>query len=96
MVMMVMMIMMIDDDDDDDDGDSYNNNIKINNLTCLIVPRSPGTCSSGVQADMVFVLDASGSVGSSNFQTMLSFVQDLVNDFDIGSNAVLNPYKPPL
>ena len=38
---------------------------------------------------MVFVLDASGSVGSSNFQTMLAFVQDLINDFDIGSDKVL-------
>ncbi|XP_076472602.1 hemicentin-1-like [Babylonia areolata] len=62
-------------------------------LTCvlpLVLLADPGSgqCTGNVQADMVFVLDASGSVGSSNFQTMLSFVQDLVSGFDIGSNKV--------
>ena len=37
---------------------------------------------------MVFILDASGSVGSSNFQTMKTFVRDLVHEFDIGSSKV--------
>ena len=36
----------------------------------------------------MFILDASGSVGSSNFQTMKTFVRDLVNEFDIGSSKV--------
>ena len=35
--------------------------------------------------DLYFVLDSSGSVGSSNFQLMKSFVYDVVNGFDIGA-----------
>ena len=37
---------------------------------------------------MIFVMDASGSVGSSNFQTMKSFVYDIVNSFDVGLDHV--------
>ena len=37
---------------------------------------------------MVFVLDSSGSVGSSNFQVMKQFVYEVVNDFDIGADDV--------
>ena len=48
---------------------------------------SAGSCG-GLQGDVVFVLDASGSVGSSDFQTMLQFVNDLVDDFDIGTDLV--------
>ncbi|WAR30024.1 MATN2-like protein [Mya arenaria] len=35
-------------------------------------------------ADIVFILDASGSVGASNFQKMLGFVNTLVDGFPIG------------
>lgn len=41
-------------------------------------------CSSSKGADMVFVLDGSGSVGLTNFQTMKKFVIDVVNSFDVG------------
>ena len=47
-----------------------------------------GQCTGTVQADMVFVLDSSGSVRYSNFRKMLAFVQDLINDFDIASDKV--------
>ena len=38
--------------------------------------------------DVVFILDASGSVGSGNFQLMLQFVRDLVDTFDVGSSKI--------
>ena len=42
----------------------------------------------GAKADVVFVLDSSGSVGSANWQLMLTFVQNVVNKFTIGRNHV--------
>lgn len=45
------------------------------------------SCSNGNGADIIFVLDASGSIGSSNFVTMKSFVKDVVNSFDVGTGA---------
>ena len=38
--------------------------------------------------DIIFVMDASGSIHSSNFQTMKTFVHDIVNSFDIGLDRV--------
>lgn len=38
--------------------------------------------------DIIFILDSSGSVGSSNFQLMKNFVHDTVNGFDVGPNSV--------
>jgi collagen type VI alpha len=43
----------------------------------------------GAQADIVFVVDASGSVQASNFQITLQFLQSVVNSFTIGPNDVL-------
>ena len=45
------------------------------------------------QADVVFLLDGSGSVGSFNLKTMLEFAQDLIKDFDIGTDKVRSPDK---
>lgn len=42
----------------------------------------------GAKADIVFLLDSSGSVGSSNFQKMLKFVEGVAQDFNIGPNDV--------
>jgi hypothetical protein len=42
----------------------------------------------GAKADVVFVLDSSGSVGSANWHLMLKFVQNVVNIFTIGRNDV--------
>ena len=36
----------------------------------------------------MFVLDSSSSVGQTNFQTMLGFVNDLIDEFDIGPSNV--------
>nr|KAG5689527.1 hypothetical protein BaRGS_008902 [Batillaria attramentaria] len=44
------------------------------------------TCSD--VADIVFVLDSSGSIGSYNFQTLKHFVQQLVGSFHIGKSNV--------
>lgn len=35
---------------------------------------------------MVFVIDSSGSIGSSNFVEVKQFIKDVVNAFDIGLN----------
>ena len=37
--------------------------------------------------DIVFVLDGSGSEGSSNFHTQLNFVNLVINEFTIGPDA---------
>ena len=42
----------------------------------------------GGKADIVFLLDKSGSVGQSNFNKMLEFVKDVSSNFDIGPNDV--------
>ena len=41
-------------------------------------------CDSGL--DIVFVLDASGSIGSSNFVRMKDFVKSVVSNFEIGAD----------
>ena len=42
----------------------------------------------GTVADIVFTLDASGSVGKANFDKMLSFVKTLVKGFNVGQNNI--------
>ena len=41
-------------------------------------------CNAGL--DIVFVLDASGSVGSSNFVIMRDFVKSIISNFEIGAD----------
>ena len=41
-------------------------------------------CKSGL--DIIFVLDASGSIHSSNFVTIKSFVNTIISNFEIGAN----------
>ncbi|KAH9496730.1 Collagen alpha-5(VI) chain [Bulinus truncatus] len=41
------------------------------------------------QADIVFLVDSSGSIGPKNYRKMLNFTVDLVNQFTIGKNDVL-------
>lgn len=47
---------------------------------------SVSVCSA--KADVVFVLDSSGSVGARDFSKMLSFVNQIVDSFDIASDKV--------
>ncbi|XP_060600216.1 uncharacterized protein LOC132753729 isoform X4 [Ruditapes philippinarum] len=49
---------------------------------------APHKADCEAQADIVFLLDSSGSVGSSNFQKVKSFVHDLMNSFNIGPTSV--------
>ncbi|XP_045162007.2 collagen alpha-1(XII) chain-like [Mercenaria mercenaria] len=47
-------------------------------------PTSPGPFPYGCNRDIVFVLDDSGSVGSTNFRHALDFVKEIVRQLDIG------------
>lgn len=42
----------------------------------------------GAQADIVFLLDESGSVGRDNYKKMLAFVNQIADDFSIGPHDV--------
>lgn len=44
------------------------------------------TCAA--KADILFILDSSGSIGQTNYNKMLSFVRDVSSKFDIGPNKV--------
>jgi len=44
-------------------------------------------CSS-LRADVIFVVDSSGSIESSNFRNVRSFVANVVDAFDISSDKV--------
>jgi len=44
-------------------------------------------CSSP-KADVVFVIDSSGSIGSNNFRKVKNFVKNVVGSFDISNNTV--------
>ncbi|XP_076472736.1 SCO-spondin-like isoform X3 [Babylonia areolata] len=46
------------------------------------------SCSGDVRADIIFVLDASGSVGYTNFETLKSFIRDLVSAFEIAPDKI--------
>ncbi|XP_046370521.2 collagen alpha-4(VI) chain-like isoform X2 [Haliotis rufescens] len=52
--------------------------------TAVPATTKPRPCPVSEKADVIFLLDASSSEGSSNFQKELDFVSKFVNDFDIG------------
>lgn len=54
-------------------------------LLILFFAKVSGNCSS--EGDFVFLLDESGSVSSSHFQTMKAFVRDFTAHFAIGPTA---------
>ena len=53
-------------------------------MRCIILIYLYIGCGSGL--DIVFVLDASGSIGSSNFVTMKDFVNRIISNFEIGAD----------
>ena len=59
-------------------------------ITYIIVPENVCVLftACNAQADIVFLLDSSGSVGSSNFQKMKGFVRNVANSFNIGPHDV--------
>ncbi|XP_070196478.1 uncharacterized protein [Littorina saxatilis] len=51
-----------------------------------LTSSQPNEC--GTEADIVFVLDSSASVRESNFKLLLSFVNSLTKDWDIGPDSI--------
>ncbi|CAH2283003.1 collagen alpha-6(VI) chain-like [Pelobates cultripes] len=55
----------------------------------LHVTRSQNTvCKGENTADIVFLVDGSWSIGTSNFQTMKDFLYTLISGFDVGSDKI--------
>ncbi|XP_041660868.1 collagen alpha-1(XII) chain-like [Cheilinus undulatus] len=51
--------------------------------------KGPGTqCKTTAKADIVLLVDDSGSISPENFRTILHFITDIVGMFDIGPNRV--------
>ncbi|VDI06518.1 collagen, type VI, alpha [Mytilus galloprovincialis] len=64
---------------------------KVTRLTAAITLaektcKSKSVCSA--KADVVFLLDSSGSVGATNFKKMLQFMQGVVSKFSVGLNNI--------
>ncbi|CAG5131629.1 unnamed protein product, partial [Candidula unifasciata] len=59
----------------------------------VIDPKDTGKCSSlrscTSQVDVVFVIDASGSIGSENFKTQQTFLAKLTHHFIVGPKGTL-------
>ena len=49
------------------------------------VASAPVNCD---RTDLVFLVDSSGSIQRNNWQTILDFMVNIINDFDIGPNSV--------
>lgn len=45
-------------------------------------------CGSGSKADVVFILDASGSVGPEDFSLLLTFVSNVLEEWDIDQEQI--------
>ena len=45
-------------------------------------------CGSGTKADVVFVLDTSGSVGADDFGLLKEFVSQVLEEWDIGQDQI--------
>ena len=54
---------------------------------CLY-PDEPANDESCDRADIVVVVDSSGSIGPDNWQVVLAFVEQLANNFDVGTDLV--------
>ncbi|XP_053570261.1 collagen alpha-6(VI) chain-like [Bombina bombina] len=57
-------------------------------LQFSVVASSPAVCSSATVADIVFLIDESSSIGSTNFQLTRVFLHKVINALDIGLNNV--------
>ncbi|XP_013384288.1 collagen alpha-4(VI) chain-like [Lingula anatina] len=53
---------------------------------CAQATAAPPVCKA--QADIIFILDGSGSVSTPDFAKQLQFIKSLVRKFDVGPNAV--------
>lgn len=71
-------------------------NMPLKTTTTLFPPTSPGPFPYGCNRDIVFVMDDSGSVGSSNFKQALDFVRSIVQEIEVGptkAQVSLLPYS---
>uniref|UniRef100_A0A8C3B5Q7 VWFA domain-containing protein n=1 Tax=Cairina moschata TaxID=8855 RepID=A0A8C3B5Q7_CAIMO len=57
------------------------------NLTQIVCEKSKPVCSKQV-ADLMFLMDGSGSISSSNFSIMKTFMKDVLDSFVISKNGV--------
>ena len=57
---------------------------KVLMVTDYLFNRVGAGCQTAGGADIVFVLDGSGSIGSTNFEKCKTFVRSLVEEFEIG------------
>ncbi|XP_076799980.1 uncharacterized protein LOC143445052 isoform X4 [Clavelina lepadiformis] len=55
---------------------------------CEIPPQDDVDCRTKGKLDLVFLLDASGSVGAANFDSVKTFVAKIVDGFTIGPDSV--------
>ncbi|XP_044214882.1 collagen alpha-6(VI) chain isoform X2 [Thunnus albacares] len=47
-----------------------------------------GDCKAGNRADIVFIVDESGSIGTANFQLVRTFLHSIVSGLDVGEKKV--------
>ncbi|KAK7501883.1 hypothetical protein BaRGS_00006969, partial [Batillaria attramentaria] len=57
-------------------------------LSSVFLTANASSCLDGAEVDIVFVLDSSGSVTQAGFDLLLTFVKNMVQNFNIGSNAI--------
>ena len=53
-------------------------------LVSVLIYVSTAACNT--EADIVFLLDSSGSVGRADFQRLLSFVESVVGELNVDAN----------
>ena len=57
-------------------------------LLCSFSMFVLSACGSGTKADVVFVLDTSGSVGADDFGLLKEFVSQVLEEWDIGQDQI--------
>ncbi|XP_070211137.1 uncharacterized protein [Littorina saxatilis] len=58
----------------------------VDSTACSFMPDT--ACGSGTKADVVFVLDASSSIGAQDFSLLLTFVKNLLNEWNVGEDEI--------
>ena len=51
-------------------------------------PQNQTVPVCAAKADILFILDSSGSIGQANYDKMMTFVKDVVSKFDVGPNKI--------
>ncbi|CAG5118377.1 unnamed protein product, partial [Candidula unifasciata] len=69
----------------------YSIQSSITSRTCAKINPSKDayvTCNVTQKADILFILDASGSIGTANFSVMLNFLVDITRNFNLGPDGI--------